>query len=67
MRTMTAAEIDAYLERAGEAALASVGCYQVEGLGAGLFEHIEGDYFAVLGLALLPLIGFLRAQGLGPF
>lgn len=67
MRTMTAADIDAYLEKAGEAALASVGCYQVEALGAGLFEHIEGDYFAVLGLALLPLLGFLRGRGLGPF
>lgn len=67
MRTMTGPEIEAYLERAGDDILASVGCYQVEGLGAGLFERIEGDYFAVLGLALLPLIGFLRGHGLGPF
>lgn len=67
MRTMTGAEIEAYLEQAGDEVLASVGCYQVEGLGAGLFEQIEGDYFAVLGLALLPLIGFLRGHGLGPF
>lgn len=67
MRAFTAKDIDAYLEKAGDEVLASVGCYQVEGLGAGLFESIEGDYFAVLGLSLFPLIGFLRSHGLGPF
>lgn len=67
MRALTGREIDAYLERAGDEVLASVGCYQVEGLGAGLFEAIEGDYFAVLGLSLFPLIGFLRDHRLGPF
>lgn len=63
MRNMDPAEIDAYLAAAGEPILASVGAYQVEKLGARLFDRIEGDYFAVLGLALFPLLGFLRAQG----
>lgn len=60
MRDLSAAEIDRYLAEAGEEILASVGAYQVEGLGARLFERIDGDYFAVLGLSLFPLLSFLR-------
>lgn len=63
MRTMSDGEIDAYLEAAGDEILASVGAYQVEALGARLFDRIEGDYFAVLGLALMPVLGFLRGEG----
>ena len=63
MRAMSTAEIDAYLEAAGPEILASVGAYQVEGLGSRLFERIEGDYFAVLGLALHPVLGYLRREG----
>jgi septum formation protein len=63
MRTMSDAEIDAYLNEAGEEILSSVGAYQVEALGARLFDRIEGDYFAVLGLALMPVLGFLRDEG----
>lgn len=67
MRALSEAEIAAYLDRAGPAVLASVGAYQVEGLGAQLFERIEGDHFAVLGLSLLPLLGFLREAGVRAF
>jgi len=55
--------LDAYLDRVGDAALASVGGYQLEGLGAQLFSRVEGDYFTVLGLPLLPLLGYLRTRG----
>jgi septum formation protein len=62
MRPLTASEIADYLKAGGAKLLASVGAYQLEGLGANLFEHITGDIFTVLGLPLLPLLGFLRAQ-----
>ena len=48
---------------AGDAALASVGGYQLEGIGVHLFERVEGDYFTILGLPLLPLLEFLRQNG----
>lgn len=63
MRPLSDAFIETYLDRAGDAALGSVGAYQLEGLGAQLFTRVEGDYFTVLGLPLLPLLGFLRANG----
>jgi len=53
-----------YLDAAGEAALESVGAYQVEGPGIGLFDRVEGDYFSILGLPLVPLVGALRRHGL---
>jgi septum formation protein len=63
MRDFSDAFLDAYLARGGAGLLASVGGYQLEGEGAQLFERIEGDYFAILGLPLLPLLGFLRRRG----
>ena len=66
MRPFSDAFLDDYLGRAGESALTSVGAYQLEGLGAQLFERVEGDYFSILGLQLLPLLVFLREQGIAP-
>ena len=54
------------LEALGPRACDSVGAYQLEGLGAQLFERIEGDYFTILGLPLLPLLDFLRRHGAVP-
>jgi septum formation protein len=67
MRPLGPEEIDRYLDAAGDEVLASVGAYQIESLGARLFERIEGDHFAVLGLALFPLLDFLRSRGIGGF
>jgi septum formation protein len=64
MRRLGEAEIDAYLDAAGEAVTSSVGAYQLEGLGVHLFERIEGDHFTILGLPLLQLLAFLRSEGL---
>ena len=64
MRPFSDSFLDAYLLDAGEAILASVGCYQLESLGVTLFETIEGDYFTILGLPLLPLLAALRREGL---
>ena len=64
MRRLNEADIDSYLDEAGEAVTASVGAYQLEGLGIHLFAHIEGDHFTILGLPLLPLLGFLRSAKL---
>ena len=64
MRRLSPAFIETYLDRVGSAALTSVGAYQLEGLGAQLFRRIDGDYFTVLGLPLLPLLTFLRERGI---
>jgi septum formation protein len=63
MREFSDGFLDAYLAAAGDGALQSVGAYQLEGLGAQLFARIDGDYFTVLGLPLLPLLDFLRNHG----
>ena len=64
MRQLSDAQIAAYLDEAGERVTTSVGAYQLEGLGVHLFERIDGDHFTILGLPLLPLLAFLRHQGL---
>ncbi len=64
MRPLGDSEISAYLDAAGEAVTASVGAYQLEGLGVHLFERIAGDHFTILGLPLLPLLKFLRHERL---
>ncbi|WP_428482979.1 Maf family nucleotide pyrophosphatase [Pyruvatibacter mobilis] len=63
MRDFSDAFLDHYLEEAGEAVLSSVGAYQLESIGAQLFDRIDGDYFAILGLPLLPLMAELRRLG----
>jgi septum formation protein len=63
MRSFSDAFLDDYLDQMGPEAATSVGAYKLEGLGAQLFEAIEGDYFTILGLPLLPLLGFLRREG----
>jgi len=60
MRGFSDAERDAILAAEGEAVLASVGSYRLEGPSVRLFERVEGDYFTILGLPLLALIGALR-------
>jgi septum formation protein len=53
-----------YLARGGDAILKSVGCYELEGRGVQLFDRIEGDYFTILGMPLLPLLAELRVRGM---
>ncbi|MFQ6007279.1 MAG: Maf family protein [Woeseia sp.] len=60
MRSFSDEFIDGYLETLGEAALDSVGVYQLEGLGTQLFSQVDGDFFTILGLPMLPLLAFLR-------
>ena len=64
MRPLDEAAIGAYVAAAGDAALASVGAYQLEGLGIHLFSEIAGDHSTILGLPLLPLLARLRDRGL---
>ncbi len=64
MRPLSPAFISSYLDRVGAAATSSVGAYQIENLGAQLFSRIDGDFFTVLGLPLLPLLAFLRTRGI---
>lgn len=62
VRNFTDAFLDEYMTRAGRTVLDSVGAYLMEGLGIQLFERIEGDYFTVLGMPLMPLLAELRAR-----
>lgn len=63
MRELRPDVIADYVAAEGEAVTASVGGYRVEGLGLRLFRHIEGEHSAILGLPMLPLLGFLRQHG----
>lgn len=64
VRNFSDAFLSDYLERNGSTILSSVGCYQLEGEGIQLFDAIAGDYFTILGLPLLPLLGALRQLGI---
>lgn len=63
MREFSDVFLDAYLEAEKDAVLGSVGAYRLEGLGVHLFARVNGEYSAILGLPLLPLLGFLRQHG----
>lgn len=64
MRSLSDAFLEDYLDREYEQIRWSVGGYRIEGLGAQLFERIEGSHFAILGMPLIPLLGYLRERGL---
>jgi septum formation protein len=64
MRCFSEAFLAGYIAAEGEAMLGSVGAYRIEGRGVQLFDTVEGDHFAILGLPLLELLAFLRARGL---
>lgn len=66
VRPLSDAFIKQYLDTLGDDAFWSVGCYQFEGIGAQLFNHMDGDYFTVLGMPLLPVLDFLRRYNLLP-
>lgn len=63
VRQLSDSFIDRYLDRAGDKVMSSVGAYQLEGEGIHLFSKIEGDYFTILGLPMLPLLEALRNLG----
>jgi septum formation protein len=62
MRNFSDVFLESYLKRIGDQALRGVGCYELEGLGAQLFDRVEGDWFTILGLPLLPLLERLRQE-----
>ena len=64
MRELSPQFLEDYLAREGAGVLSSVGCYHFEGRGAQLFDRVDGDYFSVLGLPLLPVLVQLRKEGL---
>ena len=66
MRDFSDDFLDTYLNLAGERVLSSVGCYQLEGPGIHLFEKIEGDYFTIIGMPMLPLLERLRKEDIIP-
>ncbi len=63
VREFSEAFLDQYLFDEGDIVLKSVGAYRFEGRGAQLFSHVEGDFFSILGLSLLPVLDYLRTRG----
>ena len=66
MRNFSDAFLDSYLDAVGDVAFETVGCYQIEGRGAQLFDRIDGDLFSIMGMPLLPLLHWLRDRGTLP-
>lgn len=63
MRDFSDEFLEDYLEAEGDLVTKSVGAYRFEGLGSQLFSHVEGDFFSILGLSLLPVMDYLRVRG----
>jgi len=66
MRPLDKSFIQSYLDAAGPEILETVGAYRLDDMGVQLFAKVSGDYFTILGLPLLPLLGFLREHGVPP-
>lgn len=66
MRDFSESFLDSYMDKAGDGIVNSVGAYEMEGAGSQLFEKVEGDFFSILGLPLIPLMGALREAGALP-
>ena len=64
LRALTETEIDTYLEDIGDSALKTPGCYQIEYQGCHIIAQVNGTFFDILGLPLLPLLNFMRSHGL---
>lgn len=62
MRAFDDVFLEDYIQQAGEALTRSVGAYELESLGVRLFESVEGDYFTILGMPLLPLLQYLQSE-----
>jgi len=63
MREFSDEFLEDYLKAEGDLVTKSVGAYRFEGLGAQLFSDVEGDFFSILGLSLLPVMDYLRIRG----
>ena len=63
MRDFSDEFLEGYIEKEGELLTKSVGAYRFEGLGAQLFSKVDGDFFSILGLSLLPVLDYLRERG----
>lgn len=66
VRSLSSGFIDRYLDAEWPAVSGCVGCYRIEGAGVQLFHRIEGSHFTVLGLPLIPVLGYLRERGVLP-
>ncbi|MEM1088197.1 MAG: Maf family protein, partial [Pseudomonadota bacterium] len=64
VRDLSESFIDRYVEACGDDLLSTVGAYKLEGRGVQIFSRIEGDFFSILGLPLLPLLDYFRSRGL---
>lgn len=64
VRSLSEAFIDDYLDVEWPAVAGCVGCFRIEGPGVQLFDRLDGNYFTILGMPLLPILGYLRLRGI---